>query len=312
MRKKWLLMFALIILLIFSACTAEEKAEGIVETERIVETEHIAEIAPHSSLDLSQEGRQPIPIEEYYKPFVGEILEKDSLVVGMIEEDRPPFFYYTGDGSMDGLDVEISLGIANSFGVELVIDRTARSNQELCENLARGKYDMVLSKLSMTPERAMGISFSAPYVTLRQSFLVNKKLASQYGVTEYPYDYLRKAGAVIGTVEGTSYESFVRQSFPEADIRVYQDIPSMIDAVVKEEVFAAVYDDLTFVQAIMKNYEISLYSTIYTVEDLRDYICAAVGDGSEDLLECINAYLMVNCYSYVLDDLIRDFPECFH
>lgn len=116
---------------------------------------------------------------------------------------------------------------------------------------------------------------------------------------------------MIGTVEGTSYESFVRRNFPEADIRVYEDIPSMVEAVVGEEVFAAVYDDLTFVQAIMKNYEVSLYTTIYTVEDLRDYICVAVADGSEDLLECINAYLMVNCYSYVLDDLIRDFPECF-
>ena len=116
---------------------------------------------------------------------------------------------------------------------------------------------------------------------------------------------------MIGTVEGTSYESFVRRNFPEADIRVYEDIPSMVEAVVGEEVFAAVYDYLTFVQAIMNNYEVSLYTTIYTVEDLRDYICVAVADGSEDLLECINAYLMVNCYSYVLDDLIRDFPECF-
>ena len=47
-------------------------------------------------------------------------------------------------------------GIADTFGVKLVIDRTARSNQELYENLARGRYDMVASKFSMTPERAMG------------------------------------------------------------------------------------------------------------------------------------------------------------
>ena len=305
MNKKLLLTLALSFIPLLSACASAPKAESPAETAEI------ATIALNSSLDLSQEGRQPILPQEYDKPFVREILEKDSLVVGMLEEDRPPFFYHTGDGSMDGLDVEISLGIANTFGVELELDRTARSNQELYENLAQGRYDMVVSKFSMTPERAMGVSFSTPYVTLRQSFLVNKKLAAQYGVADYPYDHLREPEAAIGTVEGTSYERFVRQNFPEADVRVYQDIPSMVEAVVGEEVFAAVYDDLTFVQAILKNYEISLYTTIYTVEDLRDYICVAVADGSEDLLECINAYLMVNCYSYVLDDLIRDFPECF-
>lgn len=55
------------------------------------------------------------------------------------------------------------------------------------------------------------MSFSTPYVTLRQSFLVNKKLAVQYGVADYPYDHLRERGAEIGTVEGTFYESFVRK-----------------------------------------------------------------------------------------------------
>ena len=164
MNKKLLLTLVLFLIPLLSACASAPKAESPAETAEI------ATIALHSSLDLSQEGRQPILPQEYDKPFVAELLEKDSLVVGMLEEDRPPFFYHTGDGSMDGLDVEISLGIADTFGVKLVIDRTARSNQELYENLAQGRYDMVASKFSMTPERAMGVSFSTPYVTLRQSF----------------------------------------------------------------------------------------------------------------------------------------------
>lgn len=40
---------------------------------------------------------------------------------------------------------------------------------------------------------------------------MNKKLAVQYGVADYPYDHLREPGAEIGTVEGTFYESFVRK-----------------------------------------------------------------------------------------------------
>lgn len=153
MNKKLLLTLALSLFSLLSACASAPKAESPAETAEI------ATIALNSSLDLSQEGRQPILPQEYDKTFVAEILEKDSPVAGMLEEDRPPFFYYTGDGSMDGLDVEISLGIANTFGVELEPDRTARSNQEIYENLAQGRYDRVASKFSMTPEQAMGGRF---------------------------------------------------------------------------------------------------------------------------------------------------------
>lgn len=270
------------------------------------------EILFQSSLDLSQEDRQPVQIQEYHKPSIKKILEKDTLTVGMIHDDRAPFFYYTDDGSMDGLDVEIALGIANSLGVELDIKRSAESQHELFEGLAENKYDMVLSKFSMTPERAMAVSFSTPYVTLKYSFLVNKKIASEYNVSDYPFDYMNQMGALIGVIEGTSYENYILKNFPDADICLYSDASSLIDAVIKGNIFAAVYDEITFVKELMRNHEISLYASIYTIEDLRDYICVAVPYGYDDLLECINAYLMVNCYSYTLDDLIRDFPESFN
>ena len=95
MNKKLLLTLAFSFISLLSACASAPKAESPAETAEI------ATIALNSSLDLSQEGRQPILPQEYDKPFVREILEKDSLVVGMLEEDRPPFFYHTGDGSMD-------------------------------------------------------------------------------------------------------------------------------------------------------------------------------------------------------------------
>ena len=59
MNKKLLLTLVLFLIPLLSACASAPKAESPAETAEI------ATIALHSSLDLSQEGRQPILPQEY-------------------------------------------------------------------------------------------------------------------------------------------------------------------------------------------------------------------------------------------------------
>lgn len=250
-------------------------------------------------------------VKDYYAEDISRILNRGKLVIGLYKEDRPPFFMTGPDGTLDGLDIEIARGMAQTLGVNVEYDRKSASYQEMYERLANGEFDIILSKFSITLDRAMGVRFSKPYVTLKRAVMVNKLQAAKLKIEDYPMDYIRNAPVKIGVIANTSHEDFVHQKYKACTICEYDNIALLTDAVKSGEVFAAFYDDLTFAQEMVKNSDLSLYVTVYVLKDLQDYICAAVPGGSAQLLAWVNIYLDANGYTYNLQDLMGHYPQTF-
>jgi polar amino acid transport system substrate-binding protein len=62
-----------------------------------------------------------------FPPDLQRIMDKKELIVAMVASDHPPFFTTGKDGKLHGFDVEIAKDIAKELGVEVRLNRTAKT-----------------------------------------------------------------------------------------------------------------------------------------------------------------------------------------
>lgn len=178
------------------------------------------------------------------------IRERGTITVAMFAEDVPPFFYADEQGDLVGIDPALAADIAAKLGVHLVYNRSAVTFDEVIEEVAAGRADIAISLLSDTLERAMRVSFSRSYLSVRQFMLVNRMEFARLisgtmigGDTRMPA-LLDTPGARIGVVGGTSYVGFLKEDFPEATAVEFDDWTTMLAAVKSGDIVALMYDEI--------------------------------------------------------------------
>lgn len=247
-----------------------------------------------------------------YPPDIMRIMERGKLIVGLYYEDMPPFFMKIEDGSLDGVDIRLAEDIASKFGVEVEFDRRAKTYQELFEMVAREEVDVVIAKFSQTFQRTKAILYTQPYITFRKAILVNSIMAQKAGIIDYPMDYLREADNIkIGVKAKTSYVEYAAELFLNAEIVEYQEWPEVVQALIKGDIIAAMYDENEIIKLVGQNPDIALYANVYVLTDLKDHIAMAVPRESTQLLAWLNAYLQTFDIHMEIDDLVEQYPEIY-
>ena len=88
------------------------------------------------------------------------ILERGELRVG-ISGDLPPLNMKNKAGDIIGLEVDIVSALAHAMGLEVVLVETPFP--KLIDTLLAGDVDVVISGMTMTPERNAYMAFVGPY-----------------------------------------------------------------------------------------------------------------------------------------------------
>ena len=114
-----------------------------------------------------------------------------SLTVGS-DIPYPPFEF--GKPPYQGFDVDVVNEIAKGLGSKATFKKTPFDT--IFRDLAQGKFDMVASASTITPEREKTVDFSTSYFPADQSLMVKK------GSTIKTVDDV--AGKVIGAQLGTT------------------------------------------------------------------------------------------------------------
>jgi len=244
-------------------------------------------------------------------PEINEIQRRGELVVGLYYKDMPPFFMTNDQGKLYGIDIELARDIARVLGVKVKFNREAKTYQQLFELVAQNKVDVVISKFSMTFDRAQVIRYTEPYVTFRRALLVNSTYATKKGIKDYPMDHLRTAKVKVGVRAKTSYVEFANQLFKNAEIVQYEEWKSVVNALKEGEVMAALYDENEVIKSVRKNSNIALFASVYILKDQKDYIAMALPRGSNQLLEWLNFYLKSRKINMSVNDLIDRYPEVY-
>ncbi len=220
------------------------------------------------------------------------LIQKNELIVGMVKQDQPPFFFLK-NGQLVGFDVDLANGIAESLGVKVVFKRSADSFNRLIPQMLSGETDIVISKLSRTLSRSKFVKFTKPYISFRQSFMINRLGLAQYEKTheeKLTYDFTKFKGR-LGAIKNSSYVSYAKNYFPLAEIIEFDNWDKVVDAVFDNEVLVAYRDELEIKKIIKSRPDAGLKVQTVVFKDTKDDIAIAVRWYENGLLAFLNNYI---------------------
>ena len=164
-----------------------------------------------------------------------EIQKRGKLRVGM-EPGYMPFELKNQKGQIIGFDVDMANRMAKAMGVELELVDTAWDG--IIPALLTGKFDVIMSGMTLTQERNMSINFAPPYIVIGQSILVKKDLAG----TIKSYKDLNDAKYTIASKLGTTGEQATKRMIPNAKYISYETEQEGVLELVNGKIDAFIYD----------------------------------------------------------------------
>lgn len=162
--------------------------------------------------------------------------QEKPLVVGM-ELAYPPFETTDTKGNPTGFSVDLAKALGDYLHRPVTIENMSYGG--LIPSLLTKKIDIIISSMSITPEREKAISFSQPYANSYLTLLVNNK-----SNIKAPKD-LNEKGRKIAVKNGTTAHLVAQKYFPKAEILVFPKETAAVLEVSQHRVDAFIYDPLS-------------------------------------------------------------------
>ena len=143
-----------------------------------------------------------------------------------IDLGSPPFGTTDSTMKATGSDVETARLLAKDLGVALEIVQTTGANR--IPFLQTGKADLVISSLSVTPERAKVIDFSAPYAQILAVVAAPKTVTIK--------SFADLAGKQVATARGTTNDKLATEGAKGAQIVRFDDDATLVTAITSGQV----------------------------------------------------------------------------
>ena len=179
-------------------------------------------------------------------PVLDRIVKKGTLRVGM-SADQPPLNMKSKDGQVIGMEVDLANLLAASMGVKLEIVETPFG--KLLGALQAGDVDMVMSGMTITPERNLKVAFVGPYFLSGKSVLTkSQKLASITEAT--PID---DPSVTLAALAGSTSQKFVETVTPKAKLMTVNDYTAGVQAVLNGKADALVADYPICVLSVLRH-----------------------------------------------------------
>lgn len=216
-----------------------------------------------------------------------DVQAKGTLVVGA-EVSFPPYeFYYpnpeTGEDELAGFEMALAKGLSEELGVEMVLADQAFSG--LITALRAGELDVIISGLSIKPDRLEVVDFTDPYYGGTQIVLVRKEGLETY---KTPEDF---AGLNIGAQTGSLQQGIADEQFATAQTMLLDKVPLLV-----MELRLGTIEGIILTDNVAKIYT-TLYPDDLAISEVPVFyespgvgIAVAKGDNAS-FLELANAYI---------------------
>jgi len=164
------------------------------------------------------------------------VLKDKKLVVGVATWNRfvaqnPQTSKYEGFIADDILNLEAMTGIKIEF--------VNTSWSGLIAGLQAGKWDIIMTGMGATPERATAVAFSEPYGFISATALVRADNTAKNRAD------LDKPGNVISTIAGTSQQKFSQRVFKQAKVVAFNDTAAAVLEVMQGRATAYMGDSVS-------------------------------------------------------------------
>jgi polar amino acid transport system substrate-binding protein len=190
----------------------------------------------------------------------------------------PPMEMVDANKQLVGFEIDLMNEIAKEAGFTPVYKNTAWDG--IFAGLAAGKYDAVLSSVTITDERKKQFDFSDPYISVGQILVVPKaetkvaKLADLKG---------KKVGAQIGTTG-----AFEVKKIDGVELKTYDEVGLAFEDMAAGRISGVVCDEPTAAHYALQRDEYKAKFKIVGKSFTQEAYGVAVQKGNKDVVALIN------------------------
>jgi polar amino acid transport system substrate-binding protein len=215
--------------------------------------------------------------------FAGGTKEAGKIVIAT-DATWPPMEMVDESKNIVGFDIDLMTAAAKAGGFTVEFKNTAWEG--IFAGLAAGKYDAVMSSVTITDERKKEMDFSIPYVNAGQILVVRTEVT---GVTTLTDLAGKTLGAQIGTTGAFEIEKV--KDANNIEEKTYDDIGLAIADLANGRLDGVVCDTPVAAQYALQSKEYKGKLKIVGEQFTEEYYGVAVKKGNQKLLDVINAGL---------------------
>jgi polar amino acid transport system substrate-binding protein len=221
-------------------------------------------------------------IEVAKKSTLEQILKQGELRVGF-EAGYMPFEMTDKKGEFVGFDIDVAKEMAKAMGVKFVPLNTAWDG--IIPSLITGKFDIIMSGMTVTQERNLKVNFAEPYIIVGQTILLHKK----HEGTVKSYKDLNDPKFIVTSKLGTTGEQATKRNIPKCTYKSFETETEAALEVVNGKADAYVYDKPNCVvfMAEQGSDKLIFLDEPFTYEPLA----WAINKGDPDFLNWLNNFL---------------------
>ncbi|HTU02069.1 MAG TPA: transporter substrate-binding domain-containing protein [Candidatus Sulfotelmatobacter sp.] len=168
-------------------------------------------------------------------PALDRILAKKELVVGTAGS-MPPLNMTMKDGTIAGMEPDLARLLAGSLNVKLTLKPIPFP--DLLAALESGQVDMVLSGMTITPERNTRVAFAGPYFASGKSILTNIDSVAKTRSS----DQINTPDTTLVALKNSTSQLFVERLMPKAKLVLADSYDDAVAMVLDKKVQAMVAD----------------------------------------------------------------------
>ena len=207
--------------------------------------------------------------------------DDNTLVVGM-ELQYPPFETTDSKGEPEGISVDLAYALGKYLDRDVKIENIAWSG--LIPAVQSEKIDVIISSMSVQPDRAESIAFSKPYARASLGILANKDSNIKSA------DDLNQEGMDIAVKVGTTGFLYANDQLNYATINTFDKADTAILEVAQGKSDAFLYGQMTVYNA-QKTYPDSTVAILEGLQENTEPWAMGVKLGNKKLLKETNTFI---------------------
>ena len=188
-------------------------------------------------------------------PVLDRIQKRGELVVGTMG-NMPPLNMTSKDGEIFGLEADLARMLAGAMNVKVKF--VTKPFNELLPALQTGQVDMVLSGMTITPERNRKVAFIGPYFISGKAFLTKIKTIAYADEATDANDPNTK----IVALKGSTSQAFAEKFLDKTTLFTTGNYDAAVDMVLQDKAHAMIADYPICVVSVFRYPEAGLLSVV--------------------------------------------------
>lgn len=120
------------------------------------------------------------------------------------------------NGELVGFELDVGRQLAEDMGVE--VEFVPTSWDGIIPALVSGKFDVIISGMSITPQRNLTVAFSDPYAFSGMTILANTAMTEGFTLEDY-----NSPDVVFSARRGATPAAVIASMFPEAQLLLFDE-----------------------------------------------------------------------------------------